>query len=348
MTPRPARRSGSRRLLGFGLLFMALTAAGLGVVYHQFADSQVAFDRRLLTPGTIATLTLVLLAYFASDALRLHYTLRALGDRLPLPALARLVFINLFVSNITPLATGGGFAQVWYMRRYGVTIGRGVAATTLRTVLAIAFIFTLTPVALLALPGLRQGPLLNEIGLALSLCIALYLAFFATVLLRPRWLAGPLGGGLSGLRRLRLISRNREARWHFRMRREVLRFARSFGHYLRGAPQHVALSVLFTATFLLSLFSIPAVLIDALGHDVDYLTSLGLMNVTTFLMYFAPTPGASGISEGVFGSFFRDIIGHQHLLLVTISWRALTIYLGMLIGMVILQRELARRGTRPS
>ena len=64
--------------------------------------------------------------------------------------------------------------------------------------------------------------------------------------------------------------------------------------------------------------------------------------VTTFIMYFAPTPGASGISEGVFGSFFNDILANNHLLLVTFSWRFLTIYLGMLLGLFILQRYLVQ------
>jgi uncharacterized membrane protein YbhN (UPF0104 family) len=68
-----------------------------------------------------------------------------------------------------------------------------------------------------------------------------------------------------------------------------------------------------------------------------------LLVVTTFIMYFSPTPGASGISEGVFGSFFSDILAPSHLLLVIVAWRFLTIYLGMLIGLVIMQRQLIQQ-----
>ncbi|MBC7184289.1 MAG: flippase-like domain-containing protein, partial [Marinobacter sp.] len=92
--------------------------------------------------------------------------------------------------------------------------------------------------------------------------------------------------------------------------------------------------------FLLSLFSFLALLIYWLDYSVDYLVSLGLLVVTTFIMYFSPTPGASGISEGVFGSFFRDILSGNHLILVIVGWRLLTIYLGMIIGLVVFQREL--------
>lgn len=335
-----------RRLLIFTLLFLCLTGAGLWVVHQQLADQDVTLDGRLLTPWTIATVGGLLVLYFTSDGLRLYATLRALGYRVRLTAIARLVFINIFFSNVTPMATGGGFAQVWYLRREGVPLGFATAATTIRTVLAIVFIFSLAPVFLVTLPALRDQPLLGQISWALAVLIVLYLAFFAVVLLRTRWLIPPLTGALGLLDRWHLITPQRHRRWQFRARREMMRFARSFGYYLRGDRRWVLLSVLFTALFLVSLFSFPWLLITGLGYDVAWLTSLGLLVVTTFIMYFSPTPGASGISEGVFGSFFRDILGGSHLVLVTVAWRAVTIYLGMLIGLVLIQRDLARRRRR--
>jgi uncharacterized protein (TIRG00374 family) len=90
----------------------------------------------LVQPGALLSIVLLVIVYFVSDGLRLHYTLRALGYRLPLPVILRLVFVNQFFSNITPMATGGGFAQVWYLQRHGVPLGHAMAATTIRTVLA--------------------------------------------------------------------------------------------------------------------------------------------------------------------------------------------------------------------
>ncbi len=338
-----------RRLTLFSLLFLALTAAGLYVVYDQFAGRSINFDPRLIQPTTVASILALLLVYFCADGLRLYFTLRALGHHMPLATMMRLVFINLFVSNVTPMATGGGVAQVWFLQRHGVPIGRATAATTIRTVLAIVFIFSLTPAFLLTLPVLQDQPILDRISVALSFFIVLYLGFFAVVLFRTRWLIPPLSGGLALLRRLHLISAKRHRRWQFKARREMFRFALSFGHYLRGPRASVLLSVVFTAVFLLALFSFPALLIYSLGYDeVEYLTTLGLLVVTTFIMYFSPTPGASGISEGVFGTFFRDILTGNHLILVILAWRLLTIYLGMLVGLVVLQRELARTHKDPN
>ncbi|MBJ7276540.1 flippase-like domain-containing protein [Marinobacter salarius] len=336
------QRASWRRLTVFSLIFIAMTAAGLYAVYDQFAGRSVTFDTRLVSPQALASIIGLLVVYFASDGLRLHFTLRALGHRLPFPAIFRLVFINLFFSNVTPMATGGGFAQIWYLQHHGVPVGRATAATTIRTVIAVIFIFSLTPVFLLTLNALDNQPLVGELGPVLAVLILLYLGFFMVVLFRTRWLIAPLGRLLSTLHRFHLIGERRHQRWQFKAKREMLRFSHSFGDYLRGPKQFVALSVLFTFVFLLSLFSFPALLISALDYEVDYLVSTGLLVVTTFVMYFSPTPGASGISEGVFGSFFRDILTANHLVLVTISWRFITIYLGMLAGLVILQRELVK------
>ena len=336
-----------RRLTLFGAIFIALTAAGLYSVYQQFAGRELTFDTRLIQPVPVLAALALLTIYYLSDALRLGYTLKALGHHVPLPRLLKLVFINLFFSNITPMATGGGFAQIWYLQRSGVPIGHATAATTIRTLLAVAFIFSLTPVCLLALNIFDKESIGADVGTALVVFVFIYLGFFSLVLFRTRWLIGPISATLTRLHRWHWISDHRHQRWQYKARREMLRFARAFGEYWAGDRWAVTLSIFFTAVFLLTLFSFPSLLIWALGYSADYLTALGLLNITTFIMYFSPTPGASGISEGVFGHFFRALIGGQHLILVIITWRLLTIYVGMVIGLWLFKRTLANELVSP-
>jgi len=162
------------------------------------------------------------------------------------------------------------------------------------------------------------------------------------LLFKTRWMIAPLSWIIAKIHRYHLINHSRHDRWQFKLRREMLRFSQSFTDYLKGERRYVFLSVLFTASFLLSLFSFPALLIHGLGYDVNYLMTIGLLVVTTFIMYFSPTPGASGISEGVFGGFFQGILTGNHLVLVTVAWRFVTIYLGMIIGLIVMQRELVK------
>ncbi|MFP4252079.1 MAG: lysylphosphatidylglycerol synthase transmembrane domain-containing protein [Guyparkeria sp.] len=336
-----------RRLLWFALLFIGLSAAGIWAVYSQVAGHEIVWDSRLLGWQLILASLALMLVYFVADGLRLWFTLRALGHSIPLSAMARLVFLNIFVSNITPLATGGGVAQVWFMRRRGVPVGTGLTATTIRTALAVLFIFGATPILLVTLPGAEEAARSNSLVITLSVSVALYLAFFTILITRSNWLLRPMLGMLKILRRLHLIGPRRHWRWRHRLVRELQRFAHGFVRYFQGRKLDIAASFVFTAIFLLALFSFPALLFWALGYGFDYWLVIGRMVMTTFVMYFSPTPGASGIAEGVFGYFFRDVVTASHLVLVTVAWRALTIYVGMLIGLFVTQREIAatRRGT---
>ncbi|WP_372590846.1 YbhN family protein [Guyparkeria sp.] len=329
-----------RRLLWFALLFIGLSLLGIWAVYSQVAGREIEWDPRLLSPQLILASLALLMVYFAADGLRLWFTLRALGHSVPLSAMARLVFLNIFVSNITPLATGGGVAQVWFMRRRGVPVGIGLTATTIRTALAVLFIFGATPVLLLTLPGAEAATRSNSLLATLIVSVILYLGFFSVLVLRANWLLRPLLGLLKLLRRLHLISAPRHYRWRHRLVLNLQQFAHGFVRYFQGRWIDIAASFLFTAIFLLALFSFPALLFWALGYGFDYWVVIGRMVMTTFVMYFSPTPGAAGIAEGVFGHFFRDVVTASHLVLVTVAWRALTIYLGMLIGLFVTQREL--------
>ncbi len=336
-----------KRLAGFTLLFIVLTALGLYAVYTQTSGHALEWDPRLLSPRLILPCLGLLLLYWAADGLRLWFTLKALGHTVPLTAMLRLVFLNLYVSNITPLATGGGVIQVWFLRRRGVPVGTGITATTIRTVLAVLFIFGLSPLMFQLLPGAEAAARGSSVFIPLVITISLYLGFFLAVILFPQVILCPLLGLLTLLRRLHLISRNRHGRWRRRVGTGVRRFSRGFALYLPGKWYHLAGSIFFTALFLLSLFSFPALLFTALGYDFAYWLVLGRMILTTLVMYFSPTPGASGIAEGVFGQFFSDVVTPGHLVLVTLAWRAVTIYSGMLLGLLTAQGELGKNRTAP-
>ncbi|MCG5534591.1 lysylphosphatidylglycerol synthase transmembrane domain-containing protein [Ectothiorhodospira mobilis] len=330
----------NNRFLIFSTLFVAFTLLGGALVYHRFDEGPLRLDPRLLAPQTLALCAGLLLVYFAADGLRLYYTVRALGHRVPLPMLVRLVFVNIFVSNITPMATGGGVVQVWYLRHAGVPLGTAAAATTIRTTLAVLVIFSLTPVFLLSMDFLTQA--LNwstRLTLYLVAFIAAYLGVLGVAIFRSRWLLVPVSRLLQLAVRLHLMREPRARRLRFRLCRELVLLHRGFLDFLSGRGGARLLAVFFTLIFLLSLFSFPAVLLHALGYDLEYLRVLGIQTVTTFVMYFAPTPGASGIAEGAFAHFFSNLVAPGHVLLVTFCWRLLTIYLGMFIGFLILKRD---------
>src|SRR5690625_3051684 len=276
------------RFVGFSLLFVALSAAVPYFIHRQLGGEWPTLDGRLAAPSFLLACLALLLMYFLADATRLWFVLRALGYRVPLLQMGPLVFLNILVSNITPLASGGGFAQIWYLHRFGVPVGAATAATTLRTLLASLGIFIPAMLLLWFSPGLAGRTLHEGWAFTLGLLALAYLSFFALVLWRLRWLLMAVHAVLFGLARRQWLSAARAQRAYYIARREMVRFTVALRVFAQRRGPDVWLAVVATSVFLLALFSFPALLLWGLGYHPHYPTTLGLSTITTFVMYFAP------------------------------------------------------------
>ena len=329
--------------LGLAVLFFALSFGTVYFVYHSFSGGQFRVPANLFSPRVIGSLAALLLFYFLADGLRLYCVIRAMEFRVAFTCIFKLVFINFLVSNVTPLATGGGVAQVYFLNRQGMPVGEATAATSIRTILAALILFTLTPIILWAEPNLFHLFFHWNLLYGITSISFAYLAVFWIILYKIRIVKHCIFQGLYLLNALKIVSRERFRTLFLKVSRELDLFSCGFKKYFRQNPGWAILSVVFTALFLLLLFSFSIVLIRALGYKVPVLTILAFQVVVTFFMYFAPTPGATGVAEGGYGLLFAQLVQKQDITLLTLSWRFFTIYVGVAIGLLILCREIVKR-----
>ena len=267
-----------------------------------------------------------------------------MGSRIPFMYIVKLVFVNIFVSNVTPLATGGGVVQVYFMNLEGMPIGKATAATLVRTILAALILFTLTPIIIWAEPGLYRMFFRRNLFYIITAVSCVYLAVLWIILFRTRSIKRCLFGTLRLLNALKIISRRRFRKLFSKVSYELELFSESFRLYFRYSPAWALLSFLATVVYLLLLFSFSVVLLRALGYNTPLVTVLAFQVVVTFFMYFTPTPGAAGVAEGGYGILFAQLVQKQDITMLTLAWRFLTIYVGVLVGILIIYREIFKRG----
>jgi uncharacterized protein (TIRG00374 family) len=331
------RLSGYLTLTG---LFFLISLSGIYLVHHRISGKDLHLDPRLYSPKTLGALILLLVLYYLFDGLRLYFVIKAMRFRVDFVYIMKLVFVNVFVSSITPLATGGGVVQVYFLSRRGIPIGESTAATTIRTILAASILFTLTPVIILVEPNLSGLFFKGNLIVYIVLFCTLYLGLFVSLLFFTRAVRYRLYRLMRLLNGLHILSRRRFRTWYRRISRELVRFADGFRRFTGGHLLHVLSSMLFTGLFLLTLFSFSVVLIRTLGYKASPLTILAFQVVVTFFMYFAPTPGAAGVAEGGYGLLFSRLVSSRDLTLLTLLWRFLTIYISVLIGLYVVYREI--------
>ncbi len=323
-------------------VFFVVSFLTIYLLHRYVLESRMLLDSRLLSLKVIAGLIVLLFLYFLTDGMRLYLIVRAMNHNVPFRYIMKLVFVNIFFSNVTPLATGGGVAQIYFLTRKNVSVGEATAATSIRTIIASLTLISLAPVVVFMEPRLFDLFFSGNIFFYIAGFSGFYLTVVFIILFRVRVLKVFLYRTMRFFQRRRLLSRRRFRTVFLWFSGELSCFSGGFRSFIKGPPLYVVGAFLLTWFFLLSFFSFSVVLIKGLGYDVPMVTILAIQVLVTFFMYFAPTPGAVGIAESGYVLLFSKIISKHDITLLTISWRFLTIYIGVLIGILIAYREIFR------
>jgi hypothetical protein len=323
-------------------LFFVLSFSTVYFIHRTFSAGKLRISPSMLSPGVVSLLGLLLIFYFLADGLRLYCVIRALGFRIEFSYIVKLVFVNIFVSNVTPLATGGGVVQVYFMTRKGMPVGEATAATSIRTMLAALILFTSAPIIMWAEPNQFQMFYHRHLLYLITGVSGAYLAVFWIIMFRMRIIKRWIFRLLFLLKKMKMISQLRFRAWFLKISHELDLFAEGFKDYFRSSLRWAVLSLVCTALFLLLLFSFSIVLVRAMGYQAPVLSIVAFQVVVTFFMYFAPTPGATGVAEGGYGLLFSQLVQKQDIVPLTLAWRFLTIYVGVVIGIVVVYREMLK------
>ncbi len=283
----------------------------------------------------IISLLILLFLYFLCDALRLYFVLKTLHILIDLKEIFKLVFINIFISNITPFASGGGFAQVYFLNKRGVPLGNATAATTLRTVLAAVIIFISTPLILLSNKYIFLDFSHAPVFLYLLILTVLYVTFFYIAIFRNRFIKKLIYIFLHFIYCKNIIKYDKYKKWLKYLFKHIQLFGENLALFVKGNIWHIILSILFTGLFLLAEFTFSIILLTGMGYEINYLTVIFMQVIVVFFMYFAPTPGATGVAEGGYSLLFSRFVEKNDLLPLIFSWRFFTKYIGIGLGIII-------------
>ncbi|MDR1688530.1 MAG: flippase-like domain-containing protein [Clostridiales bacterium] len=313
-------------------------------IKRYFGDESVFISLSFLTPQVLLGIFALLFVYLLLDALRFYFVLRAVEIQIPFLYVIKLSFINIFVSAITPFATGGGFAQIYFLVRKGTPLGSATAASSIRSLLAVAFFLVAAPVVILINPSL-----LSLVGENHMWVVAGTVAVFCGVVILLLWLVynekqiKRLSMGVfSFLTGKHIVSLKRARKLNLAVFREVRGFNAGLSLFLRGSKKYVALSVLSTILFLFTLFSFPVLLTGAMNYKIPSILIYQSQILITFIMYFGLTPGATGIAEGGFALLFSSHVAKEDIVSLTVLWRFFTVYAGTVVGLLLFYIELFR------
>jgi hypothetical protein len=288
---------------------------------------------------------LILIPLIALDSLvgGLRYRLYFDGKILPDISLwncMRSNWANMFMGAATPFQSGGGPAQLYILWCCGATIADGILSSLINYAATLIFFLIASVAALLLLPpdlfGENFAPIFKTGFVAIGGLVGLVLLtlFFPKLgmqIITKLFGLVPIRSSKFSALRSRLLHK---------LEAETQRFGEGFQKIIRQKKWALAVTVLATLTLFSNKYLIGYVIARALGQDVPFGLFLGLQIVQLLLIYFAPTPGASGVAELSSVWLMGKLLAEPLLLIYAVLWRLATTIIGATIGGLVLMFEM--------
>ncbi|MBQ9389939.1 MAG: flippase-like domain-containing protein [Synergistaceae bacterium] len=253
-----------------------------------------------------------------------------------------LTWLNYFGSAVTPMQSGGGPFQVYALYKRGVPVGKGIAITLMRTMLTVLILSLAVPIALMLDPEILAGsPFLKGLVFYVFIVILATWAFIAFTVIKPETIKKLSHIIVLWLRRFNFMHSNRTVikivRW---LDREIDNYILNFRLAFNTGKLWVLIAVILSVLHLLSLFSVLPVLMSAVGLPFRYSQTIAVQAVFMFILYFVPTPGASGVAEGGGALLYSILMPENMAGIMSIICRFFTDYISIFMGVVVVIRML--------
>jgi uncharacterized protein (TIRG00374 family) len=331
------------RLLRRGLeIFAAISVVGFGglLLYGNNLERFAGAMTSLHLSWLLAAVGLASMDWLGGG-LRIYVLARHVYPRQSLKGAILSSGMTTWAGYLTPAQAGSGPMMVYALKRYGTPLPEAMVVALMTFVATVVFFAVAGPVAVFLGAGQSlqaHGVIGDAVNLydlfRLSLGGFVGIGVAILILILFPGLARRLAAGLAGR-----FERRGKARWVERLRaleagvdrahQAVTRFGSPWGW---GA---LVLSVVLSAAAHANKLLAGFVVLKMLGIDAAFVDVLLLQTLISFLLYFAPTPGGSGLAEilsaAVMSIYLPRALTPSYILL----WRLTVSYLTVGAGSVI-------------
>ncbi|MDR3076718.1 MAG: flippase-like domain-containing protein [Synergistaceae bacterium] len=310
------------------------------LIYFSFDRDSLAIFREASGFKLYLAFSLVVCVWLL-DALKMMLLARAAGAKMGYRSSMELTWINYFGSAITPMQSGGGPFQMYLMYQNGISVGKSVAITIIRTVLVMLILGMMIPFAVmikgdtLKLGWGARGFIFYVVLFILVIWLALIVSIVKPVLVKR--LSAKI---ISLLRRVGILKKEWESRLLKLAIREIDAYTENVWAFMTTGRRHFIGGVAVAFLQILAQLSVMPCMIWALGFEVWYPECVLVQATFLFLLYFIPTPGGSGAAEGGAALVFSMFVPWSVAGMLGVGWRMLTEYTGIVLGAIVAVRRI--------
>ena len=339
----------AKKLIGKSAVYISLVAVVFFMLMRETSGAELM---RAICVANIAVLIaglfLMMLAV-SCEGINLKQILKMQGYEKSLPSCLRYAFAGHYFTSVTPGASGGQPAQMYFMAKDGIPVGS--SSVTLLIYNMSYHIGIIGGYALLfAFKGHLIGQMIGAFKMLLTLGLmlhALLLIFFICLIFRPE-IVMRLGSLITCLLKKIKLIKNPE-KMESILNRQV-EYYRESAAYVRN---HLSIFLCIQPVTLLQvaiIFSVPYFVFTAFGlAGFSLLDLLAVQSALTLVVDAVPLPGGVGISEAALAAVYKSVFGGGLLIPAVILSRLIGYYCPVLIsGAATALLSLERRTPGPA
>lgn len=301
------------------IFLVALLAVISGGVIYFTIDMNTFTHLTSFQPWSIILAVVVLAAGLLLDGTRLMHLVYISNEKIKFSQAMQVVFGNYFLALLTPGATGGAVAQLIFLRHAGVPTGKATVLVIVRTLVSILFLLLCLPIIFFHDKGLlpwisEESLIMISIGIVAFILISIW-AFRTSF---PNYVVIKISQYFNNEKRKMIFAFYRD------IKSAVL--------LLSSSPLSMVRVFFESGLSLFALYAVVPLLFLGLGAEANWNIVMGRMIILNLLLYFAPTPGGSGIAEGGFVLLFNEFLPSGTVGIVAVVWRMIVEYLPFTIG----------------
>ncbi|MGN1103767.1 MAG: YbhN family protein [Candidatus Coproplasma sp.] len=256
-------------------------------------------------------------------------------------------FLGKYYDAVTPFSTGGQPMQIYYLNSKGISGGNSTAIVLIRYFSSIFTWASLGAGLMIAgtakhvLDGTTGKTLLmvtGWIGVAINLLLPIFIASF---LIFPKIMNKLTGGVVRLGKKIKIVKD--EERALKKATKVVYDFKHSF-KVMATSPFNLVMLILVSYAEAFLTFSVPYFVMKAFNCGVEgqLITIMSLNAFATFGVSFIPTPGNSGVMEGMAALAFSSFAGNT-LAWSVLVWRLAVYYIYIIVGLGITIRDIIKK-----
>jgi uncharacterized protein (TIRG00374 family) len=350
------------KLMIGGLVFVTLTALIFWYQFYQIQPDAEPLKWNRLRLEYLLLIFLCLPLDTLACGLRISLVCRVLHPGVGFWTCLKAEWANLGIAMLTPAQTGGGFGQIYMLNRGGLRIA---SALTVSLITFLGTMVGLVSIGLYSLLVLGVGQIGSFIYGAIWIFTSIF-GLMAIALVSPGLFCAMVSFILKTIRQI--SGKNSELEDYGIHKTDCTSFPKDrigflaaklidlvntyhndVWKFIRIGKSSFVWVCLLSFAFIFSRCLMAFLCLRFLGvsaSDLGHVLEIQLALI--FLVYFAPTPGSSGLAEGASFSMMADIVPLGFAPYYNLLWRSLTLYLPSIVGLVCLLMAVVKDAGRQS